>query len=151
MRINGVVHTIPCPSRHKKTDMSNVKSGKRLKELLDEKKMTQVELAELTNYTPQHIHNIIKGHRNMSREAAHTFAQILGISEEYLLCEIDNKTILEEMMRGKNNELYFLLSKVVSLIEPNCLRILNDDQAVEELFNEIIEYIKFKIDWQKRM
>ena len=87
----------------KKGQKSTAESGKRLKELLDEEKMTQVELAELTNYTPQHIHNIIKGHRNMSREAAHSFANIFGIDEGYLLCEIDHKNLSESIKAIRNN------------------------------------------------
>lgn len=77
----------------------NNKGGKRLLATLKEKKMSQVELAELTNYTVQHVNNIIRGKRNMSRDAAHEFAKVLQVDEEYLLCESDYKNLFEKVLK----------------------------------------------------
>lgn len=81
----------------KKSKKSTTEGGNRLQECLKEARMTQIELAELTNYSQQHINNIITGKRNMSRDAAHRFAQVLEIQEGYLLCETAYKTFSDRL------------------------------------------------------
>lgn len=155
----------------KKGQKSTNESGKRLKELLDEEKMTQVELAELTNYTAQHINNIIKGKRNMSREAAHSFASILEIDEEYLLCETDYKTISEQFKKDvlKDVIVFNQLNKLISLLgytlkgkqgtphnsgescfvieTPSHKTLLCLEKDYHQTMLEITEYIKFKLEF----
>lgn len=63
----------------------NPEHGKRLKECIDESGMTQKELAEKANCTPQFISNVIKGKRNMSFQTAEIFANILKVKTGYLL------------------------------------------------------------------
>lgn len=76
--------------------------GERLRECLEEKKMTQVELSEITHYSKQHINNIITGKRNMSLSSASTFANILGVLADYLLGNCSYKTNSER--RSQTNE-----------------------------------------------
>lgn len=63
----------------------NKEHGKRLKECLDNAGMTQKELAEKANCTPQFISNVINGKRNMSIQTAEIFAEILQVKSDYLL------------------------------------------------------------------
>ena len=63
----------------------NKEHGERLKECLDDAGMTQKELAEKANCTPQFISNVIKGKRNMSFQTAEIFAEILQVRSGYLL------------------------------------------------------------------
>ncbi len=63
----------------------NKEHGKRLRECLIDAGMTQKELAEKANYTPQFISNVIKGKRNMSLQSAEIFAEILHVQAGYLL------------------------------------------------------------------
>lgn len=70
----------------------NPEQGKRLKECLEDEKMTQKELAEKSGYTKQYISNIVVGRKNMSLESAEKMAGILGVRKEYLLCKDSFKT-----------------------------------------------------------
>ena len=63
----------------------NKEHGKRLKKCLDSVGMTQKELAEKANCTPQFISNVINGKRNMSLQTAEIFAEILQVKSDYLL------------------------------------------------------------------
>lgn len=72
------------------------KAGKRLRDCRKEKKITQDELAELSNYSVQHISMIENGRRNMSISAARSFSKILDVREEYLLLEDNIKTATDE-------------------------------------------------------
>lgn len=74
----------------------NPEQGNRLRECLKDKRMSQKELSEKSGYTPQHINNVIGGTRNMSQESAETFAHILGVRKEYLLCWDNHKTTNEQ-------------------------------------------------------
>ena len=66
----------------------NNEQGRRLRECLRDKTMSQKELSEKSGYTPQHINNVIGGTRNMSSQSAEVFANILEVRKEYLLCQI---------------------------------------------------------------
>lgn len=74
----------------------NIECGLRLKDCRKNKGLTQEKLATLSNYSVQTVSYIENGTRNMSREAAHAFSQILEVREEYLLCEDNSKTIEEK-------------------------------------------------------
>ncbi len=71
----------------------NLEQGNRLRECLKDKRMSQKELSEKSDYTPQHINNIINGKRNMSQDSAEIFANILEVRKEYLLCRDNFKTL----------------------------------------------------------
>lgn len=76
---------------------TNNLQGDRLRECLRDANITQIQLSRLTNYTVQHINNIVTGKRNMSVESARAFSKKLGVSEEYLLGESNYKTIYDEI------------------------------------------------------
>lgn len=63
--------------------------GTRLKEILHRKRITQLELSTHSDFTPQYISCIIRGMRPMSISAANAFSKVLGVRQEYLLCEDD--------------------------------------------------------------
>ena len=85
----------------------NNKQGERLIECLKEIRMTQKELAEKTNFSQQHINNIVKGNRNMSLDAAKRFSSFflditdgrLDVSEDYLLGSTDSKNTFESISK----------------------------------------------------
>lgn len=70
----------------------NTSCGKRLKECLNDSHMTQKELSKRTSYSQQYISYVISGKRNASAEALISFAKVLNVRNEYLLCEDDYKT-----------------------------------------------------------
>ena len=74
----------------------NKKQGLRLKECRTNAHLTQQELSDSSNFSKQHISYIECGKRGMSYEAASTFAKILSVRKEYLLCEDDYKDDAEE-------------------------------------------------------
>lgn len=78
-------------------------SGLRLKNCRKEKGYSQEKLSELSNYSIQTVSYIENGKRNMTRESAHSFAKILGVREEYLLCEDNSKTLEELFLRESFN------------------------------------------------
>lgn len=71
----------------------NPEHGKRLSECLNDKKMSQKELAEKSGYTKQYISYIVTGKKNMSSDSAEIFANILEVRKEYLLCRDDFKNV----------------------------------------------------------
>lgn len=75
----------------KDTDL-NKKRGQRLKECREAARMTQENLAEITDYSVQTVSYIENGKRGMSKESAYTFAKYLNVRMEYLLCDDDFKT-----------------------------------------------------------
>lgn len=76
----------------------NKECGQRLRDILKEKKFAQKTLAEKTHFTTQYISNIINGKRPMTITAAKSFSSILGVPEEFLLCESDYIDPKEEEM-----------------------------------------------------
>jgi transcriptional regulator with XRE-family HTH domain len=64
--------------------------SKRLHSLLDEKNITQKELAMKTQITPATISRYITDQRKPSAENANTIANTLDVSVDYLLGRIDN-------------------------------------------------------------
>lgn len=51
----------------------------RVKSALDEKNMTQADLAVSIGVTPQHIHKVIKGQENLTLESIYKLSQGLGV------------------------------------------------------------------------
>ncbi|MCI6093251.1 helix-turn-helix domain-containing protein [bacterium] len=70
----------------------NKNCGKRLKECIKDKGMTQKDLSVKSHFTIQYISNIVTGKKPMTITAAKIFSECLGVSESYLLCECDYKT-----------------------------------------------------------
>lgn len=76
----------------------NPECGKRLKECLEDRSMTQKQLADLTGFTPQYINNILSGRKPMTVKAANQFAKHLNVKEDYLLCVSEYKSHIDEIV-----------------------------------------------------
>lgn len=77
---------------HLKNSEIAIKRGIRLKESREEKHITQEKLSKLSGYTKNHISYVENGKRGLTIEAARIYSKILGVRENYLLCEDDFKT-----------------------------------------------------------
>lgn len=81
----------------------NPESGKRVKELLDDVKMTQIELAKRLNYTPQQISRIVQGKSRLTEYTAQRIVDVCKTEDslirtryEWLMCYDDLKTESDE-------------------------------------------------------
>lgn len=92
----------------------NLKRGKRLKYERTQRGMTQEQLAELSNYSVQHISYIENGNRKLGYEAANIFSKILGVSVSYLMYETDLKSSPSDSPFD-SNRLTFLFSNIFSI------------------------------------
>ena len=88
----------------KKKRELNTNQGKRLKECIEAKKMSQKELAKKSGYSEQYISYIANKKKNMSLESAKMFADILDVDAEYLLCETDCKNFTDWLNKGIEEE-----------------------------------------------
>lgn len=59
--------------------------GERLSNVLKQKNIKQIDIANKLNLTPQHINYMCKGTRQMSYETAYKISKICGVRMEYLL------------------------------------------------------------------
>lgn len=85
-------------------DELKLKIGKRLKECLNDKYLSQNEFADEIGYTPQYISRIINGKKVLSKDAAKKFSEVLNVSVDYLFCKTDFKT--ENDFRIANDNLW---------------------------------------------
>lgn len=113
----------------KKKKELNHMQGKRLSECLEEKNITQKELAKKSDYSAQQINYIINGKRSMSLESARAFAKILDVDAEYLLCETKYKTIWDEINKESEEE-----KKISSLLHEGALSLLKANGISIEFF-----------------
>lgn len=70
----------------------NPECGLRLKWLLRESGIKQIELAKKLNYEPQHVSSIITGKKRLTPETAYKIANMFQIRAEWLLCQDDYRT-----------------------------------------------------------
>lgn len=70
----------------------NPECGLRLKRLLRERGIKQIELAKKLNYEPQHVSSIITGKRRLTPETAYQIANMFRVRAEWLLCQDDYRT-----------------------------------------------------------
>lgn len=126
----------------------NKEHGERLKECIDDAGMTQKELAEKANCTPQFISNVINGKRNMSFQTAKIFAEILRVRSGYLLGTELTKTDSEAeryertSLAVRNNAILDILEETsnirvcgtIIVIKTPDGNIITDQIGVPELF-----------------
>ena len=60
-----------------------VHPGETIKEILDERIMTQEELAIRTGYSPKHINEVVRGKKDISSEFANRLEYALGIPAHF--------------------------------------------------------------------
>ena len=81
----------------KNFSVSNKIPGMRVKELRNERHITQDKLAEMLHVEPNTVSMIENGRRNLTREKAEQIAALFeGVRPEYLLGYTDFKTEFEE-------------------------------------------------------
>lgn len=102
--------------------MENV-LGKRIKNLLEEKNLTQKELAEIIDTTEATISRNINGVHAPKAEIIEKIASALGVTTDYLLGKTDDRTNIKLALYNQLGE-------------------LTEDQAKDAL--KYIEFIKSK-------
>lgn len=126
----------------KKNITKTEECGLRLKQCRREKGYTQEKLAELSDYSLQTVSYIENGKRNMTRESAHAFSQILEVREEYLLCEDNSKTI-EEKFAFESYETFKAEQIEKALHSIGCWEYIKYGNSIEHLGNlEIVNIEK---------
>lgn len=79
----------------------NPECGLRLRMLLRENGIKQIDLAEKLNYEPQHVSSIITGKKRLTPEVAYRIADMFRIRTEWLLCQDDYRTQEEKEVAAK--------------------------------------------------
>ena len=73
------------------------KRGERVKALLKEYSMTQIELADKISFTPEHLNSMLNGKRTLTSETAERIAEIFPpVLPSWILCETDCRTKQQE-------------------------------------------------------
>ena len=96
-----------------------VHPGETIKELLEDKGMTQEELATRTGYTPKHVSEIISGKKNISAKFANTLEYALGVPTEFWinLQGIYDKNIIElEKANNISSKEYDILEQLKDIL-----------------------------------
>lgn len=138
----------------------NPECGLRLKEVLNQKKISQLELSKLSSFTPQYISYIIQGLRPMTVSAANAFAKALNIRQEYLLCEDNYKNKLsfernQEIQSSINSadleldyEFQDSLGNIVNILKQKCTLggLVCSEQDLKEFYVDIENYINMRFE-----
>lgn len=138
----------------------NPECGLRLKEVLNQKKISQLELSKLSNFTPQYISCIIRGLRPMTVSAANVFAKTLNIRQEYLMCEDNYKNKLsfernQEIQSSINSadlgldcEFQDSLGNIVNILKQKCALdgLVCSEQDLKEFYVDIENYINMRFE-----
>lgn len=142
----------------KKSIEINPECAHRLKAVLKEQNKTQTELAQKAGYEEPYISNIINAKVNFSVKSAKKFATVLGIRQEYLLCEDNCKTIeeLEEFHKRKKmshlldmkitSDIAILASTIVKNIETNNENSFISNSDYNEFRKDISDYIQMRTE-----
>ncbi len=96
--------------------MDYVKLGKRVKEARKRRGMTQTQLAELTEYSVQHISHVETGNTKLSAQLLVSIANALGVSIDELLSDSLEKSAWGDFtipIRLESNKERDLLNHVV--------------------------------------
>lgn len=110
----------------------NIECGLRLRGCRKKKGLSQEKLAEMSDYSIQTVSYIENGKRNMTRDAAHAFSCILGVREEYLLCE-DNAKTLEDLFSLEDYQTYKIEQMESVLHAVGCWEHIEYGDVVERL------------------
>ena len=108
----------------------------RLKELRQEKKLSQKELAENIGVHYRTLQNWENGESQIKPEKAQQLADFFGVSVGYLLGYNDN---LDMVLKGRGTELADLPSVLVA----TRIDFLNDKKEIEKLKRETLASIQF--------
>lgn len=97
-----------------------VHPGETIKELLEEKEMTQEELAIRTGYSAKHISEVISGKKDISSKLANSLEYVFGIPTEFWinLQGIYDKEVLElEKINNIKEEEFSILNELKDIVK----------------------------------
>lgn len=132
----------------------------RLKKILNQKRITQIELSKQTGFTPQYISCIIRGNRPMTTSAASAFAKALGVRQEYLLCEdhyqdinsLNNNRQVQSSIHsaslGLDQEFHNSLNSISAIIKQKCTLngLLCSESDLNDFSADIENYINMRFE-----
>lgn len=108
----------------------------RLKELRQEKKLSQKEIAETLGFSLRSFQRMENGESQIKPEKAQKLADYFGVSVGYLLGYNDN---LDMVLKGRGTDLADLPSVLVA----TRIDFLNDKKEIEKLKRETLASIQF--------
>lgn len=108
----------------------------RLKELRQEKKLSQKETAESLGFSLRSFQRMENGESQIKPEKAQQLADFFGVSVGYLLGYSDN---LDMVLKGRGTDLADLPSVLVA----TRIDFLNDKKEIEKLKRETLASIQF--------
>ena len=108
----------------------------RLKELRQEKKLSQKEIAESLGFSLRSFQRMENGESQIKPEKAQQLADFFGVSVGYLLGYSDN---LDMVLKGRGTDLADLPSVLVA----TRIDFLNDKKEIEKLKRETLASIQF--------
>lgn len=76
--------------------------GGRVKQLLHEHNIRQIELADKISVTPEHLNAILNGKRTLTLEHAQSIAKLFNVRFEWIMCFDDFKTEHERISAALN-------------------------------------------------
>ena len=94
--------------------------GETIKELLDERNMTQEELAIRCGYSAKHVSEVISGKKNISSRFANSLEYVFGIPTEFwinLQGNYDKEIIEIEKISEITNEEFDILSELKEIVK----------------------------------
>ncbi len=91
--------------------------GGRVKRLLHEHNVRQIELAEKINVSPEHLNAILNGKRTLTLEHAQSIAKLFNVRFEWIMCFDDYRTRQEVTFAalGAPNERRALIEQLMTL------------------------------------
>lgn len=108
----------------------------RLKELRQEKKLSQKEIAESLGFSLRSFQRMENGESQIKPEKAQQLAKYFGVSVGYLLGYNDN---LDMVLKGRGTDMADLPSVLVA----TRIDFLNDKKEIEKLKRETLASIQF--------
>ena len=108
----------------------------RLKELRQEKKLSQKEIAETLGFSLRSFQRMENGESQIKPEKAQKLADYFGVSVGYLLGYNDN---LDMVLKGRGTDMADLPSVLVA----TRIDFLNDKKEIEKLKRETLASIQF--------
>lgn len=129
-----------------KQEELNIICGERLRKCIDEKNMKHKEVAAASNFTEQHISNLVRGKCKLTTDTARILSRVLGVRMEYLLCEDDCKTNYERFQF--DSERYKAIPQsICKILESKGYELFHDEYTSKyNSFKTVILSYPFEID-----
>ena len=108
----------------------------RLKELRQEKKLSQKEIAETLGFSLRSFQRMENGESQIKPEKAQKLADYFGVSVGYLLGYNDN---LDMVLKGRGTD----MADLPNILVATKIDLLNDKKEIEKLKRETLASIQF--------